>query len=169
MGFEVIMATFAQIAEVRVRINDPEGYHSFVEAANEAALPATPAPYTAYKQVDTGAYRATEKESGAVAADYQRLDIRVSDANIATWIDAESVDYAECKGYDAIKTRIGAELNLIRAKGGAEDIEWQRLSDMYNYYHALSEECKDRNKKEDGNSTGRYGTSVQPEIAGGEI
>lgn len=163
------MATFAQIAEVRVRINDPSGYQSFVEVANEAALPSTPAPYTAYKQVDTGAYRATEKETGATAADYERLDIRVSDANIETWIDDDGVDYAECKGYDAIKTRLGSELNLIRAKGGAEDIEWQRLSDMYNYYSALSDECKNRNKTEAGNSTGRYGTSVQPVIAGGEV
>lgn len=163
------MATFAQIAEVRVRIDDPPGYQAFSEVANAAALPATPAPYTAYRLQDTGEYKATENESGATSDDYERLDIRVSDTNIETWIDAVSVDYAECKSYDAIKTRIGAELKLIRAKGGAEDIQWQSLIDTYNYYKTLSDECKDRNKTDAGNSTGRYGTSDQPEIAGGEI
>lgn len=163
------MATFAQIAEVRVRINDPSGYQAFAEVANAAALPATPAPYTAYRLQDTLEYRATEKESWATSSDYVRLDIRVSDTNIEAWIDAVSVDYAECKSYDAIKTRLGAELKLVRAKGGAEDIEWQALLDTYDYYKILSDECKDRNKTEAGNSTGRYGQSEQPQIAGGEI
>lgn len=163
------MATFAQIAEVRIRINDPAGYQAFAEVANAAALPATPAPYTAYRLQDTLEYKATEKESGATSADYIRLDIRVSDTNIETWIDAGGVDYAECKGYDAIKTRIGAELTLVRAKGGTEDIQWQTLNDLFEYYKVLSDECKNRNKTDAGNSTGRYGQSEQPQIAGGEI
>jgi hypothetical protein len=163
------MATFAQISEVRIRIDDPPGYQAFIEVANAAALPATPAPYTAYKLTDTGAYMATELESGATSADYTRLDVRVSDSRIGAWIDADSVDVAECKSYAAIATRLGNELKLKSTKGGAETAEWQTLKDTYTYYKGLSDDCKDRNKTTSGNSTGRYGTSVQPEIAGGEI
>ena len=163
------MATFAQIAEIRTRVNDPEGFQTFTEVASAAALPATPAPYTAYRLTDTGAYVATELESGATSADYDRLTIRVSDDRISDWIDDYSMDQAECKALDAIKTRLGAELKLVRAKGGAEDAEWTSLVAMYNYYKGLSSECSERYQSSQGNNTGRYGTSDAPEIAGGEV
>lgn len=163
------MATFAQVKEIRLRIDDPAGFQDFVEVANEAALPATPAPYTAYKLTDTGAYVATELESGAVAADYVRHDIRVSDDRIEAWIDAYSVDQAECRALQAMQSRIGNELTLKRASVGTEDITYTNLIELYNYYKALSDQCKEKYNETQNNSTGRYGTSTQPEVAGGEI
>jgi hypothetical protein len=163
------MATFEQIAEVRLRVNDPDGFQSFEEKANAAALPETPDPYTAYKLTDTGAYVSTSVESGAVAADYSRLQLRVSDSRISSWIDTYSVDQAECKALDAIATRLGAELRIKRAEAGAESTEWIDLQKLYQYYVSLSSQCKERYNQSQGNSTGRYGTSDQPQIAGGEI
>lgn len=163
------MATFSQIKEVRLRIDDPAGYQDILELASAVDLPATPAPYTAYKLSDTGAYVATDLESGAIEADYERQELRVSDSRISDWIDDYSVDQAECKALSAIATRLGSEVRLRRVSGGAETTEWTALKDLYIYYKALSNECKERNRKSQGNSTGRYGTSDQPEIAGGEL
>ena len=163
------MATFAQIAEIRIRIDDPSGYQAFAEVANAAALPATPAPYTAYKLLDTGAYVATELESGATASDYDRQDLLVSDDRIDAWIDTYSVDQAECKALQAMQSRIGNELTLKRVSVGTEDITYVELLNKYNYYKFLSDACKENYNKTQNNSTGRYGTSDQPEVAGGEI
>ena len=163
------MATFAQISQVRLRINDPEGYSAFLEVATGSALPSVPAPYTAYRITDTGAYKATDITSGATESDYSLLSIRVSDARIGDWIDDYSVDQAECKALDAILVKIGEEMRIIRLKGGAEDLEWTALKDLYNYYKALSDACKERYRESQGTNTGRYGYTDQPEIAGGEI
>lgn len=163
------MATFEQIKEVRLRINDPEGYQDFLEVADAASLPADPATYTAYKVLSSGAYVATDLESGATAADYQTLPLRVSDARLSSWIDLYGVDIAECKALQAIVSRIGSELNIKRLDGGAETTEYQSLKDLYGYYRDMWNDCKDRVKENTGNSTGRYGTSSQPQIAGGNI
>jgi len=163
------MATFSQIKEVRLRVDDPAGFQNILELDDSGDLPAVPAPYTAYKLTDTGAYVATDLESGATAANYERQDLRVSDTRISAWIDAYSVDQAECKALSAIATRLGAEVRLRRVTGGSETTEWTALVELYSYYRELSQECKERYKVEQGNSTGRYGTSDQPEIAGGEL
>lgn len=163
------MATRAQIIEVRVRINDPEGYESITDVADSDALPAIPAPYTTYYLTDTGAYVATDLTSGATASDYDRLDIRVSDSRITSWIDTYSVDQAECRALSAIATRLGGEFRIMRSRGGAEETEWTALRDAYQYYRSLADECSKRHQKDDNKLTGRYGTSDQPEIAGGEV
>jgi len=163
------MATFEQIAEVRLRIDDPADHQSLVEVASAAALPVIPAPYTAYKLLDTGAYVATDLESGAAPTDYKRLQLRVSDSRIGDWIDTYSIDQAECLSYGAIATRLGSELRIIKSTAGAESSEWTRLLDLYKYYKALSADCSERYRDSQSNNTGRYGTSDQPEIAGGQI
>jgi hypothetical protein len=163
------MATFEQIAEVRLRIDDPAGFQSILEVANAASLPATPAPYTAYKLTDTGAYVSTELESGALPENYERLTIRVSDSKISDWIDSLSVDQAECKALHAITKRLGAELTLKRTQGGSESSEFASILEMYNYYKSLAKECESEYKEAAGKTTGRYGKSDQPEIAGGEV
>lgn len=163
------MATFAQIKEIRIRVDDPPGFQDFIEAANAAALPAVPAPYAAYKLTDTGAYVATELESGAASSDYSRLDLRVSDARISSWIDSYSLDQAECFALSAIAQRLAADLNIKRASVGSEDVEYTSLLDAYRYYKELSDQCKEDFRESQNNSTGRYGTTVAPEIAGGEV
>lgn len=163
------MATRADIIDVRVRINDPEGYRAIVDVADDASLPAAPAPYTAYYVEDTGAYKATEETSGAVASDYEILPLYVSDTRIDAWIDDVGVARAECKALYAVSVAIGAELRLRRSQAGAEDLEWVSLKDAYQYYKDLAAECEKRYESSQSATTGRYGTSSQPEIAGGEV
>lgn len=163
------MATFAQIKDVRLRVNDPPGFNDFLEVATGSALPATPAAYTAYKITDTGKYVSTELESGATESDYKLLTLRVPDSKIESWIDSYCVDIAECKALKFITVRLGQELTTKRLQGGAESIEWTSLKDMYDYYKALSNDCSEDYKESQGTNTGRYGLTEQPEIAGGEI
>lgn len=163
------MATSTQIFEIRIRINDPAGYQEITEVANEAALPATPAPYTAYKLADTGAYMASDDEAGASDPDYDRLEINISDSRISDFIDTYGLDEAECRALAVIATRLGAQMRLKRVQGGSENTEFTALKELYNYYKALSQDCKEKQRKNDNNNTGRYGTSDQPEIAGGEV
>lgn len=163
------MATFTDIKEIRLRVNDPAGFQNLVEAATPSALPASPAPYTAYKVVSTGAYVSTEKTSGATSADYTTLDIYLSDARLSAWIDLDGVDRSECRAYEAITARIGSEMRLKRSSAGAESHEFQTLIELYNYYKALSDSCKERYRESTGNGTGRFGASIEPEIGGGEI
>lgn len=163
------MANFNDIKEVRLRIDDPSGFQDILEVASASALPATPAPYTAYKLTDTGAYVATDVHFGATEDDYERLAIRVSDSRISGWIDSLSINEAECKALAAIATRLGSELKLKRVEGGAESTEFVALREIFAYYRDLARECKERNRESTGNSTGRYGQSDQPEIAGGEL
>ena len=132
------MATFAQIKSIRISIDDPVGFQDFAEVATGASLPSIPAPYTAYKLVDTGAYVNTSMESGATESDYTRLSLRVSDANIADWIDDYSVAQAKCRAIKAIIFRIGNELTLKKASVGAEDIEYLALKDMLSYYQSFT-------------------------------
>ena len=163
------MGTFSQIKEVRLRVDDPAGFQDILEVASSANLPAVPAPYTVYKLTDTGAYMSTDLESGAAASDYSRHDLRVSDARISAWIDAYSVDQAECKALAAIATRLGSEVKLKRVSGGAETTEWTALIELYNYYKELSQECKERYQVSQGNSTGRYVSTDYTVIAGGDL
>jgi len=160
------MADFSQIKEVRLRINDPEGYQDFLEVST---LPAVPAPYTAYKLTTTGAYLATELTAGATDADYDTLSLRVSDARISAWIDAYGVDVAECKSLQAIVSRIGSEMSIKRFEGGAETVEYVSLKDLYQYYRDLWNDCKERNKEDNKTSTGLWSKSKRPTIAGGNV
>lgn len=163
------MATFEQIAEVRVRIDDPSGFASILSVADVTALPAAPQAYTAYRVEDTGAYVSTDKTSGAVAADYETVDIYVSDARIEAWIDAESVDFAECRGYHAIASKIGRQMELVRNTSGAETEEFQGIAAMHNYYKGLAKDCEQRKNEDTGNNTGRYGATSAVSIGGGNL
>jgi hypothetical protein len=155
------MSTWEQIAEVRTRINDPEGVVNLVQVDTVADLPATPVPYTYYNVKSTGAY--VTKEDGET--EYSTLPIRISDARIESWIDAGGVDYAECMSYGAIASRIGNEMMLKKAQVGAESTEYQSLNDVYRYYKAVSEDCNKRRSA----TAGRYVNTVDPEIAGGNL
>jgi hypothetical protein len=163
------MATFEQIAEVRLRIDDPAGYAALKSVADSSSLPATPDPYTAYRVEDTGAYVSTDTTSGATASDYDTIDIYLSDARIGAFIDSGGVDFAECRSYRAIMSKLGQEMRLLRNSTGAETEQFQDIRNMLAYYRGMAEECEFRKDRDSGNSTGRVGLSAQPEIGGGNI
>lgn len=161
--------TFDQIKEVRLRINDPEGFANVISVADPTTLPVAPAPYTAYRVESTGAYVSTTLESGATASDYSTLSIYLSDARIETWIETEDEDFAECRALQAISVKLGGELRLKRNTSGAETTEYITLKELYQYYKALSDDCKERRRKDNKANTGRYVNTKNPTIAGGNI
>ena len=157
------MATTEQIFDVRLRLSDPAGFIQFIESA----LPESPEPQTAY--MVSGVYYSTEKPSCALTEDYSIEDLRVSDIRISTWIDLNGSDYATCQSLKAFLPQIGKEMQLTKNSTGAESVEYQALKDTYYYYKDLLALCSEEKKSNDGNSSGRYLGSVQPEIGGGNL
>ncbi len=160
------MATFDEIKEVRLRIDDPAGFINIVEVA---ALPATSSPQTAYKLTTDGLYYSTEELTGLTASDYEALELMVSDTRISLWIDDDDVDAAACRALKQIINKVGKELTLVRITAGADTTQYTSLKDTYEYYKGILADCQDNKRTNDNNSTGRIGCTIQPTIAGGEV
>lgn len=150
------MATFEEIKEVRLRIDDPEGFINIIEIA---ALPAVYSPQTAYKLTTDGLYY----------SDGEVLELKVSDTRISLWIDEDDIDSATCKALRQIINKLGKELQLARITAGADTTQYTTLKDTYEYYKSILAECKDDKRSNNNNSTGRMGAMKAPEIAGGEV
>jgi len=154
------MATFAEIKEVRLTIDDPPGFIDLIEVADEAALPGEPVAQTAYKAEDTGTYYAS------IAAVWTPLLLRISDARLTAWIDTVGVAGAIQKSYIAIMGKLGAELQIVKNADGAESTEFIKLNDLYNYYKKLA---ADTASSPPENNAGRFAQTKQPCVAGGNI
>lgn len=163
------MATFAEIKEVRLRINDPPGFVDFAEVANAAALPADPTHQYGYKTTDTGEYWSTELESGASQSDYTLEDLQISDARISAYIDASDTDTATCQSIKQIISNIGKSMGVERSTNGADTIVFAGLKDNYDYYKGLLSLCQDTKKENNNNDSGRFYKTKTVEIAGGNI
>lgn len=159
------MATFDKIKEVRIRIDDPYGVIEIESVATIEDLPEAPGPYTIYKVESSGAY--VTKYEGADS--YTTLTLYLSDYRLEQWIDTNGLDYAECRGLQAIAAKVGAEVRIKRIQAGAESTEYQSIMDLYRYYKSVAEDCEKRRSKDSGVNSGRYGSTTQPEIAGGNL
>lgn len=148
------MATFNQIKEVRLTIDDPAGYIDLIEAVT---LPSSPAPWTAYKK--DGIYWVTTKTEGADPTDYTPVTIRISDARLGSWIDS-GTDAVQ-QAYKAILAKIGNEMIIVRNDAGAESTQFTALKDLQDYYRGLI--------ASEGASSGAWARSTPPEIAGGNL
>lgn len=161
------MASWDQIKDIRLLVNDPPGFVDIVAVANAAALPTAPAQQTCYYLQDTKHYKATEKESGAVAADYTARWLRVSDERISDLVDTLGADSARCRVLRLLATKLGAEMQLSRTSMGGDESAYTSLRDMYAYYQGLASECEAEIAADAENSTGRAARMTSPEIAGG--
>lgn len=161
------MATRTQITDLRLLVNDPPGFVAITEVVNAAVLPAAPTQETCYYLIDTARYVATEKESGAVAADYTTQRIRVSDSSISDLIDDLGADAARCRILRLITTKLGADMQLASTSMGGDTASYTSLQQMYRYYQGLAEDCEGQVASDADNSTGRVGNMESPEIAGG--
>jgi hypothetical protein len=157
------MATFSEIKEVRLKIDDPSG---FINLVNASSLPTTPAPQTAYRV--SGIYYYTE-ESPAVLGAYEILELEISDDLISEWIAAKNIAYAVYQGIKRIIFRLGKKMLMQKNKTGAESVEYTSLVDMLKYYKDLLKDAKDDYELTQNNNSGRWTTSEAPEIAGGNI
>jgi len=160
------MATFAQIKEVRLKTDDPAGFINLLEVSS---LPASPANQTAYKLTTTGTYHATDAEA-PIAADWETLDLFVSDERIGEWVDLDGTLYATCQTVKQIIVKLGQSMKLKRSDSGAESTEWTALNDAYAFYKGLLASCTDEYNKSKAVSGGRWGGSrSNPDLYGGNI
>ncbi len=145
-----------QIIELRLRIGDPNGYIA-IEQVSE--LPLEPNEQTAYR-LSSGAY---------VDMLGERVELYLSDARLDGWINAYGIDAAECRSYTAIAALLGGRFRIVASTSGAESTEYAKLGDLYKYYRNLSDDCKERNREADSNTSGRFGATKQIYIGGGMI
>jgi hypothetical protein len=163
------MATTTQIHTLRIDTSDPPDIIQITIVATFTALPSSPTPQTAYYISDSGIYVATEKESDAIPDDYEVLELFLSDARIGSLIDSFGADKAVYKAVKLISTKLANKLIIVKNKAGAESIEYIKLLDLWDYYDKIAKSIKDEINDSNLNSTGRWGTSTQPEIAGGNL
>lgn len=156
------MATFNEIKEFRLEISDPAIATNIIAVANSAALPASPAHQTVYYNQDTETYLYTDKTSGATATDYHPVDLYLTDARISSWIDSYGVAGAIPYGIKAILRKIVSQMNIVRDTSGAESTEYQSLRNIYYVYKSIASDTETTN-------TGRWGSTVTPEIGGGNL
>lgn len=163
------MATFDEIKELRLLINDPFGFIDFIQIATTSDLPAAPASQTAYKVTADGSYYETSLTAGATESDYERVELQISDSRLSAWLDTYTLTEAKCKSLKQIIMQIGKQLGITRNQSGTENVEYTSLKDMYEYYKAMYDMCKDDAREENKNSSGRWGGSKAPNIAGGNV
>lgn len=163
------MTDWEKIKDVRLKIDDPQGYVNLETVATPSALPTAPAKQTAYRVESTGGYYDTTKTSGAIPADYTYVEIQISDAQLLALIDDLGYQKAACRALNRIAAKLGAQLGIVRTQDGAESTEYLSLLDAYKYYKMLANDCKEIINEDSGNNSGRTGLSSQPEIGGGNL
>lgn len=141
-----------KIISLRLKIKDPHGFPKIIEGA----VPASPDELTCYRVAEDEYYN----------SESERLSLYLSDATLDAMITAHGDD-AECRCYFEIAKNLGAEMRIKRLTTGTETSEWNTLVELYNYYKALSNDCKAQVKADNGQDTGRVGESKAPTICGG--
>jgi hypothetical protein len=139
---------------VRIQLDDPAGYPIIEQVS---VVPEVADENTAYR---TGNNLYFDGELNA-------LKLRISDQRIDNLITAHGEAAAVCRGYRIIAATLSGELKIARTSFGADVIQWQPIADLYNIYRQLAADCKEQQRSDEGNNTGRYGQMKQPTIVGG--
>lgn len=162
------MATWADLKELRLRINDPSGVVALETVATAAALPATGALQTAYRKEDSGEYVIYDADlSTSDTPVWAHADLELADDRLDNFIDLYGIDRAAPRAIRLILAAIGKRMGLARAGHGAESMQYQTLSDTYAFYKALAESMDEEAAKDEGTSTGRYIFTRRPLVGGG--
>jgi hypothetical protein len=161
--------SFAEIKPIRLLIDDPSGINEILEVSNYAALPASPAPQTAYRTIDAGIYYQTDVLATATPGDYQIIELLISDAILQSLYDRLGQESAICRAFGLLARKLGNQSRIVRNETGAESTEYAKISELYRYYRDLAADCAAQKRSDDGTNTGRYGTMIQPTIAGGNL
>jgi hypothetical protein len=164
------MATTTQLFSTRLRIKDPMGFIAFVEVAATSNLPAAPQSQTAYLVTANGNYYSTTVTAGAIETDYSIEDLRISDVALGLLIDTYGEDSATCRALSSIKQTIVNEMLYLRKNTtGADTTEYQDLKTILAVYNDLIADCKEIKKSNENNNSGRWTTTKQPTIGGGNL
>jgi len=158
------MYTIDDVIQLRLEISDPADVINIEALDDKTELPATPEPQTAYR-VD-GVYYTTDKTEEATEADYEPLELQLSDTMLYRLLE---IGNAHCRALTMISRRLGGSLRIVRSQSGAESTEYARAYDLYLYYKALADDCKEQAKSDAGVNTGRYGLTKSVYIAGGDL
>lgn len=163
------MVSITQIQALRIEISDPPGIIQIISVTTSVELPTSPTPQTAYYIIDTGIYVTTELETGASPDKYNVVELYLSDARIGVLINYYGVDKAIYKALLLISSKLASKLLIVKNSTGSESVEYIKLLDLYKYYKNIIADFKEEEKEKNLNTTGRYGTMKQPEIAGGNL
>ena len=153
------MATFSEIKEVRLRVDDPDGFIDIQDVTGD--LPGSPVNQTAYRH--EGLYKYHDGN------EWVTLNLYVSDTRLGVWYDANGEDYACMKAIEQIITKLGKEIRLKRSDVGAESTEWTGLQDLLRYYEKLLATFQEDYKETVNKAGPRWGGSSAPEISGGNV
>lgn len=140
------------VIALRLKINDPSGF----PVIQQGDVPDTPDELVCYR-VDEDQYYNSDSELQKLY-----LSDSILDSMITTYGDS-----AECRCYSEITKKIGAQRQILRLTSGTETAEWESLTDTYNYYKALRDDCKAQIASDNGNDSGKMGQSKQPTLIGG--
>jgi len=163
------MTEWESIKDIRLKIDDPQGFINLETVSTPSLLPANPIGQTAYRVESTGGYYETSKKSGAISSDYTYIDIQISDAQLLAIISDLGQNKAVCRAINRIAAKLGSQLGIVRTQDGAESTQYLALLDAYKYYKALAADCAEAINSDAGNNSGRAGLSSQPEIGGGNL
>ena len=150
------MATFTQIKEIRLRIADPA---LVIDIKEVDVLPVPYNSQVAYLLSTDNKYY----KNGVVTK------LRVSDVYLSFSIDSYGVDKATCMAISLIIAQLGNQFILVKNDSGSDKTEYNDILSMLSYYKQLRKDCDEKIKVDTNNSTGRFVTTAQPEIAGGEL
>lgn len=159
------MATTSQIHALRIDITDPPEIIQIISVATLTTLPIEPKPQAAYYIIDSAKYVYTEKTSGAVPADYNNLDLFLSDAKLNSLLNTFGHDIAIYKALKLISSKIWSRCLAVKNTDGATSTEYIRLKDLYDYYKSLISDFKNDTTA----GTGGYYTTKSQTIAGGNL
>lgn len=162
------MATFAEIKEIRLILDDPPGFIDILSVANTGLLPAVPAPQTVYLILSDNSYMSTEEISGATPLDYERQELLFSDDTIGDIVD-NYPDNIISKLIKMALPKLLRRMQIVRNQSGTEDIQFITLKEKYDAYKDLLKEYEDDESKTAGTNTGQYLQTSNPTIAGGDI
>lgn len=158
------MATFVQIKEVRLSINDPVGpSERIVDFLEVATLPSvgSAVAQTAYKLTTNGSYNVV------VDGAFTVIPVQVADSRIAGWIDSFGVDGATRKCIqESIIPGLAEQLLLVKNSDGAESSEWIKLNDLHTFYRNM---LADLPTETTVTPTGLFMRTKTPCIAGGNL
>lgn len=163
------MATTSQIQNLRIDVSDPPDIIYITIVADSVNLPVKPTPQTVYYVQSLGVYVQADKIDGCIPEDYEPVELFLSDSRINSLINNYGVDKAKYKAVILIASKLASKLQIIRNTAGADSTEYIKLLDLYNYYKNVADDFKQDEKNKSGNDSGRWFTSSQPEIAGGNL
>ena len=157
------MATFLQLTEVRLSINDPVGgAERIVDLLEVATLPAhgSAVAQTGYKLTTNGTYNIV------VDGAFTVVPVQVSDSRISGWIDAFGIDGAIRNSVQAIIAGLASQLQLVRNSDGAESSEFIKLNDLHTFYRNM---LADLPTETTVTPTGLFMATKTPVIADGNL